>query len=377
MWFFIIIIICIVLTSYTIHDIYYLRVAGRNPKTHPKTHGDPATVKEWPPLTCVIPAANEECAIEAKIKNLRSTYPAEKLTIIVALNNSTDSTREICTRLGVKTVLSAPGKQPALEAGRVAAETEYVFVTDADVTLEEDTVKKLVMELNGAPDDVVAVSGYCEYTYKGESRIGKKMNEHEHKQAYLCELQGERSSSAIIQGPCYVYKKSSLPAYPVGAMEDELSLAIAIAREGKRAMAHAGARGFQYADTDIPRLLRMLTRHVGRQIHSCLWNIGIIKNSRTKGYGSFIFPFYIFIPRCLPLVTLFVLSIPFLTSISVPAFFLGCIVLYIAMLILNPFAAIQVAAIHLGWVYFILYRNTASVWENPNRAGIEQTKDSE
>ena len=370
MWLLIIIIISIVLTSYSIHDSYYLKILRRNPET-PK---DPSSVPDWPLLTCVIPAANEEGLIEAKIKDLYTAYPEDRLTVIVALNNSTDSTGEICKRLGVKVVDSAPGKQPALEAGRRAAETEYVFVTDADVTLEEDTVKKLVLELDSAPDEVVAVSGYCEYTYKGKSRVGEKMNEHELKQAYLCELQGEGSSSAIIQGPCYVYKKSSLPAYPVGAMEDELSLAIEIAREGKRAKTLAGARGFQHTDTDLPRLLRMLTRHAGRQIHTCLKNLGIVFSSRTRGYGSFIFPFYIFIPRCLPLVTLFVLSIPFLISISFPAFLLGCIAIYIAILILNPFAAMQIAAIHLGWIYFILYRNKASVWQNPNRAGIESSK---
>lgn len=370
MWLIIIIIICIVLTSYTIHDIYYLRIAKRNLNTHK----DPAAVNEWPLLTCVIPAANEEGVIEAKIKNLYTAYPSDRLTVIVALNNSTDKTGDICTRLGVRVVESAPGKQPALEAGRNAASSEYVFVTDADVILEEDTVKKLVMELFDSPPDVVAVSGYCEYTYKGESRIGTKMNEHEHKQAYLCELQGERSSSAIIQGPCYVYKKSSLPPYPAGAMEDELSLAIEIARQGKRAKTHAGARGFQYADTNLPKLLRMLTRHAGRQIHTCITNKDIFFSSRTRGYGSFIFPFYIFIPRCLPLVTLFVLSIPFLTSISFPAFLLGCIAIYIAVLILNPFAALQIAAIHLGWVYFILYRNKASVWQNPNRESIKRAE---
>ncbi len=368
MWPLIIIIICIVLTSYSVHDIYYLKIAGRNSKTPPKK---PSSVKEWPPLTCVIPAANEEGVIESKIKNLYKAYPEDRLTIVVALNNSTDSTGEICKRLGVQVAQSAPGKQPALEAGRRAASSEYVFVTDADVTLEEDTVKKLVMELDNSPADVVAVSGYCEYTYKGKSRTGAKMNEHEHKQAYLCELQGENSSSAIIQGPCYVYKKSSLPPYPVGAMEDELSLAIEIARQGKRAKTNAGARGFQYADTNLMQLLRMLTRHAGRQIHTCLKNLDIFYRSRTGGYGSFIFPFYIFIPRCLPLVTLFVLSIPFLTSISFPAFLLGCIALYIAVLVLNPFVAMQIAAIHLGWIYFILYRNKASVWRNPNRERTE------
>ena len=367
MWLLIIIIICIVLTSYSVHDIYYLKIFRRNPEEP----GDPVSVEDWPPLTCVIPAANEEGVIEAKIKNLYETYPKDRLTVVVALNNSTDSTGDICKRLGVKVVISPPGKQPALEAGRRAAETEYVFVTDADVTLEEDTVKKLVLELGSAPAEVVAVSGYCEYTYKGKSRVGAKMNEHEHKQAYLCELQGERSSSAIIQGPCYVYKKSSLPPYPKGAMEDELSLAIEIARKGYRAKTLAGARGFQYADTGLPELLRMLTRHAGRQIHTCLKNLDILLSSRTRGYGSFIFPFYIFIPRCLPLVTLFVLSIPFLISISFPAFFLGCVAVYIAILIINPFAAMQIAAIHLGWIYFILYRNKASVWRNPNRAGIE------
>ncbi len=373
----IIVILAVILTSYSIHDIYYLRVKGRGSSQGGSIPRPSPSSGDWPRITCVIPAANEEKTIGPKVSNLKKAYPPDKMEIMVVLNNSTDSTAEICRELDVTLIESAPGKQMALEAARLKATTDYILVTDADVKLETDTVKKLVADLQDAPDDVIVVSGYCEYSFNRKSRTGKKMNEHEHKQAYLCELQGVDASSAIIQGPCYVYKRELFPSYPTGAMEDELSVAIEIAASGYRARTNAGARCFQYVDTEPLRLISMLTRHAGRQVHSCLKQFGVIFNRRAGAYSRFIFPFYIFIPRCLPIVTLFVLSIPFLVDLNIGYFFPCCIAAFIFIAALNPFVAMQIIAIHLGWLYLITHRKHASTWHNDNRARIKFSGESQ
>jgi len=321
-------------------------------------------LQEWPDITCIIPAANEESTIRSKIENLLKAYPADRMRIIVVLNNSTDSTGDICKDLDVTVIESAPGKRNALEAGRLAAETECVLATDCDVRLNTDTVKRLVSNLVQSPDNVCAVSAFCGYTFDRSTRLGSTMNAHEFKQARLCQLQGELASSALIQGTCYVYRKSTFPAYPLDAAEDELSMAIEIVRAGYRAETDVKAQCHQYCPVNFRHIFLMLTRHAGRQIHTCLKNLDIIFRARTKMYGRFIFPFYVLLPRCLPFITIFILSIPFQTGISAAIFYSVGITIYIIIALLNPFFALQIAALHFGWIYVLICRKKGSVWHS-------------
>ena len=360
MWFVYGLIIFVIIVSYPLHDvILYILWRRRRHAT-----GAAALLQDWPDLTVIIPAANEQSTIRARIENILDAYPPDRTRILVVLNNSSDSTRSICQALNVPVIESSPGKLNALEAGRLSAETDYILVTDCDVIHGHDMIKRLVSELARSPDNVCAVSAFCRYTFSSCSRIGRTMNAHERKHAKQCHRQGEVASSAMVQGPCYVYRKHAFPPYPVHATEDELSVAIKIVQSGYRAKTDAGAVCEQRGSASFWPVLTMLTRHAARQILSCIQNVGIIFAPRSRMYGLFLFPFYIVLPRCLPLVTAMLLLVPFFIGVNIVLYYMAGVLVFAVLAILNPFAALQLAALHGAWFYALLCARQGSSWNH-------------
>ena len=59
----------------------------------------PKSLKDYPSITILCPAFNEERDIEAKIKSfLALDYPADKIRMLVISDDSTDGTNEIVNR---------------------------------------------------------------------------------------------------------------------------------------------------------------------------------------------------------------------------------------------------------------------------------------
>lgn len=104
-----------------------------------------------PEITFVIAAHNEESLIEATIKSIKeSDYPANKITILIGSDGSTDRTNEIIKQIvqqdsSIKLIeLIRQGKNNVLNSIVPLAETKIILFMDADVRLQKDTVSKLM-----------------------------------------------------------------------------------------------------------------------------------------------------------------------------------------------------------------------------------------
>ena len=103
---------------------------------------------ENPPLvSIIIPAYNEEEGIEKTIKSLlNSTYPREKLNVIVVDDCSTDKTLELAKMYPI-TVLHNEvnrGKGYSINRGLNVAEGEIVGVVDADSSVNPEAIIRMV-----------------------------------------------------------------------------------------------------------------------------------------------------------------------------------------------------------------------------------------
>ncbi|HOX25962.1 MAG TPA: glycosyltransferase [Candidatus Krumholzibacteria bacterium] len=93
---------------------------------HPETN--------WPPVTIVIPAFNEERHLEACLSSLRDLdYPRDRLEIIVVDNGSTDRTGTIARGGGARVLELPRGFVGAVRnLGAASASGEFVAFLDAD-----------------------------------------------------------------------------------------------------------------------------------------------------------------------------------------------------------------------------------------------------
>ncbi len=122
---------------------------------------------DWPPVTVLIPAHNEEAVIADSIGNLLEVdYPADRITIIPVNDRSQDRTRDVIDtwvawhpgrikpfhRTGGK-----PGKAAALNDAYALVDTDIVLIFDADYLPGRDLIKTLVAPF--ADPEIGAVMG--------------------------------------------------------------------------------------------------------------------------------------------------------------------------------------------------------------------------
>jgi cellulose synthase/poly-beta-1,6-N-acetylglucosamine synthase-like glycosyltransferase len=105
--------------------------------------------KDWPSVSLLIAAYNEEDVIEERVRNaLEMDYPRDRLEIVIALDGCSDGTASIVRRYqsqGVR-LLDFPerrGKSAVLNAAIGAVEGEIVLLSDANTGIDPQAARRL------------------------------------------------------------------------------------------------------------------------------------------------------------------------------------------------------------------------------------------
>lgn len=142
--------------------VYLVLLHGRYWREKPQP-APAADLKHWPEIAAIVPARNEAPVIgDALASLLRQDYPG-KLRIIVVDDQSTDGTAEMAQRAaaernaedrlrviqGAKLPQGWAGKMWAVNQGMAELEqfspgAKYVWLTDADIAHDRDSLKGLV-----------------------------------------------------------------------------------------------------------------------------------------------------------------------------------------------------------------------------------------
>ena len=121
----------------------------------------PGLDQDFPTLTLVIAAYNEESIIEEKIANtLQLSYPAGKLSVVFVTDGSSDRTPDLVANYPQIKLMHTPvrsGKILAMHRAMDEVDTEVVVFTDANTYLNKDAL--LLIARHYADPKVGAVSG--------------------------------------------------------------------------------------------------------------------------------------------------------------------------------------------------------------------------
>jgi len=114
---------------------------------------------EWPPVTVVIAARDEESGIGTTLERIADLAYDGPVTVILADNNSTDRTADVAEETARRRGLKlrrifepAAGKWRALNRALESVETSIVVTVDADTRLHPDALRYLVGRLMSEPD---------------------------------------------------------------------------------------------------------------------------------------------------------------------------------------------------------------------------------
>ena len=220
------------------------------------------STEAMPTVSFLLPVHNEDAVLERKLQNtLELDYPAARLQVLVISDGSTDRTVDVAQRFsaaGRVEVLSQPvrqGKAAALNRGLDHARGDIVVFSDASITLERESLRRIVAPF-GDPA-IGAVSGEDHIADDGgEGLYGRY-------ELWLRRLESQAHSIVGASGSFYAQRRELCVPFVEGLAPDFLSILNTVER-GYRAVAEPAARGtmtsVRGAKDEFQRKVRTLIR---------------------------------------------------------------------------------------------------------------------
>ncbi|RUR07605.1 glycosyltransferase family 2 protein [Legionella sp. km772] len=187
-----------------------------------------AYLGDYPPLTVLIAAYNEENSIAFTFNSLKNqNYPAP-IEIILIDDGSSDKTIEQALGVGLKSLLILNAqhgrKAAALNIGLRQASTEYIVTIDADTYLKPEAILQLMIKLLNGPPGTVACAGSV-YVKNSRASLMTRIQEWDyfHAIAAIKRSQSMYQGTLVAQGAFSVYMKKALievNGWPHGVGED-------------------------------------------------------------------------------------------------------------------------------------------------------------
>lgn len=176
---------------------------------------------EWPSVSFVIPAYNEEDSIAMTIESvLDIEYPEDKMEVIVVDDGSQDDTADIARQYTdderVKLIEQEnQGKGGALNTGLENATGDFLACVDADSHVKKEAVKNII---SGFDDDVGAIASAMK-VYEPETWVQKMQWLEYMVGIFMRNIMGILDAINVTPGPLSVYRKDVIE--DLGGFDEE------------------------------------------------------------------------------------------------------------------------------------------------------------
>ncbi len=207
----------------------------------------------WPTVEVIFAAYNEEAVLEQKIRSvLQSNYPAEKLSLRVGSDHSTDRTNAILKNLQrefpkrLKTILftSRQGKSAILNQLAQKSTAQYLLPTDANIIFEPPTVQELVAAAQ--EKGVGACGGKIEYVEVQEKGIAQQERDYLNLENKIKWAESSKWGLTMgLEGGCYLIKRSLFPVIPANYFMEDFYVTLHTLQQGYKVTFNPCARVFE------------------------------------------------------------------------------------------------------------------------------------
>ena len=354
-------------------------------------------VAEWPPVSILVPAYNEEVGIARTVESLlASDYP--QLEVVVVDDGSTDRTAEIVegladARVRLVTQVNA-GKPAALNRGLQESIHPLVVMVDGDTVFQPDTVRELVAPLLAEPT-VGAISGN---TKVGNRRSLLGLWQHtEYVIGFNLDRRMWDSLHCIptIPGAVGAFRRAVLDQ--VGGVSDQTlaedtDLTMTIQRAGWRVVYQPTAIAWTEAPITLSALWRQRYRWGYGTLQAMWKHRSALKEPSPLGrFGlPYLFAFQIILPALSPLIDVFALyGLIFLNPLVIGLFWASYNLLQLALGVyafrldrerLWPLLTLPLQQlVYRQLVYLVVIQSLASAfsgvrlrWHKLDRTGLDQ-----
>ena len=318
---------------------------------------DVLDASQWPSVTIVFAAYNEEVVLEEKLASLQALdYPHEKMNIRVGSDCSTDDTEKILSRwakempnLHWERMPERSGKSKIINYLVSKSNAEVVVGTDANIFFDPMALKHLVAPLI-LNRDVALVGG--ELAYRGLAQEETYRSIAQQEKSYIglenhtkvCE--GELWGMTMgVEGGCYAIRRAYFTPIPPGTFMEDFFLTIQVVSAGKKVVHASNAKCSEDVSNDAQMEFKRKVRishgnwqnsqRIFFQLIQSLFSKnheGDSISPKRKSLMGFVFVGHKFLRWIFPLAVLCSVIIMFFTEIALCGFYLAGINLLVLML---------------------------------------------
>ena len=294
---------------------------------------------ELPFISILIAAHNEETVIAKKIESINSTsYPLNKIEIIIGSDCSTDSTNSIIksfetnqSNLKLLEFYERQGKIGVVNKLIDIARGEIIISTDANVFFEEDTIFELVKRMKDS--SIGLVDSRMVNTGLNQSGISIQESTYITHEVLVKYREGVLWGTMIGPfGGCFAIRKELFVKPPENFLVDDFYINMKVLEQGKKCLNNLEARVYEDVSNELSEEFR-------RKVRIAQGNFQNLKTFRKMLWPptkplAFAFMSHKVIRWIGPLfIILAIISVLFLQSIL----FYRIVVLAIGVIILIPF----------------------------------------
>lgn len=188
---------------------------------------------EYPDVTLLMAAYNEEDMIAEKMENCRSlNYPKDRLHLVWVTDGSTDSTPEILSSYPENTVLHTPvrsGKTEALNRAMKFIATPFVVMTDANTILNADSIRLIIRKFDNPK--VGCVAGEKKVMQIGNNAAATEGLYWKY-ESFLKDLDDRLNSAMGAAGELIAIRRELWNDIPAGTLGDDMFISMGVIRKG-------------------------------------------------------------------------------------------------------------------------------------------------
>jgi biofilm PGA synthesis N-glycosyltransferase PgaC len=275
--------------------------------------------EEYPGVTVLIAAYNEQEAIQATLESIAQTDYTGPLEVMVINDGSIDETASR-VRAAVEEIETPPnvslrlldfaenrGKAAALNSGLAQASHDLICTLDGDSRLRTDSLRKLVERLLADPPGTVAVAGAVLVRNSRATMITKAQEwDYFHGIAAVKRMQSMYHGTLVAQGAFSLYHREALEAvegWPETVGED-IVMTWALLRKGYRVGYAEDAIVWTDAPTTFRQFLQQRKRWARGLIEALEHHSGLLFKPRLT--TLFIWWNMLFLPLDLTFTLIFV-----------------------------------------------------------------------
>ena len=233
----------------------------------------PQEAVEWPTVSILISAYNEEAIIAERVENLLALdYPSERLEILIGSDGSADRTADIVKSYSQVRLLSFSqrrGKASVLNDLVAAARGDIVVLTDANTFFASDAVRRLVHTLLRRPYGSVAVG---QLELRSPSERGNLDGSYWRFETWIKTLESRVGSLLGANGAIYAFRRERYQPLPPEAIVDDFLIPMLMRlRFGDRIFFVPEARAWERSPDEVVDEFRRRVRIGAGDFQALKW----------------------------------------------------------------------------------------------------------